>query len=104
MAGINYLAVKLGGQPELSAEAGTQESTEIQTQAAETSGTVVQASTGNDVSAIVEKAMPSVVAINNKTLYTTQDWFFGTQQFQAQVPELSWARATQSFSSPPTAM
>lgn len=82
MAGINYLAVKLGGQPELSAEAGTQESTEIQTQAAETSGTVVQASTGNDVSAIVEKAMPSVVAINNKTLYTTQDWFFGTQQYE----------------------
>ena len=27
--------------------------------------------------------MPSVVAINNKTLYTTEDWFFGTQQYEA---------------------
>lgn len=35
------------------------------------------------MSAIVEKAMPSVVAINNKTLYTTEDWFFGTQQYEA---------------------
>ena len=32
MAGINYLAVKLGGQPELSTEAGTQENTDINTE------------------------------------------------------------------------
>lgn len=40
-------------------------------------------STGNDVSAIVENAMPSVVAINNKVIYTQQNWFFGEQQYEA---------------------
>ena len=42
----------------------------------------IPVSTGNDVSAIVEKAMPSVVAINNKMVYTQNDWFFGTQQYE----------------------
>lgn len=87
MAGVDYLAGRLGSRA--GAETKIQESvaasTEAQTQEAapEAGGTVIQASTGNDVSAIVEKAMPSVVAINNKTLYTTQDWFFGTQQYEA---------------------
>lgn len=39
-------------------------------------------SIGNDVSSIVEKAMPSVVAINNKVIYTQNDWFFGNQQYE----------------------
>ena len=83
MAGINYLT---GGsqteKTEISAQAST-EAPQPETQAQASSGAVIQASTGNDVSAIVEKAMPSVVAINNKTLYTTEDWFFGTQQYEA---------------------
>lgn len=83
MTGIHYLS---GGrqaeQPEIAAEAAT-EAPQLGTQSQTGNGAVIQASTGNDVSAIVEKAMPSVVAINNKTLYTTEDWFFGTQQYEA---------------------
>lgn len=83
MAGINYLA---GGRQaektEISAESPA-EIPQLETQAQTSDSAVIQASTGNDVSAIVEKAMPSVVAINNKTLYTTEDWFFGTQQYEA---------------------
>ncbi len=41
-----------------------------------------QASTGNDVSAIVEKAMPSVVAINNTMVYTQNNWLFGQQKYE----------------------
>ena len=36
-----------------------------------------------DVSDIVEKAMPSVVAINNKMLLQSNNWFFGPQQYEA---------------------
>ncbi len=36
----------------------------------------------NDVSAIVEKAMPSVVAINSVTEYQTQNWFGQTQTYE----------------------
>lgn len=36
----------------------------------------------NDVSAIVEKAMPSVVAINSVTEYQTQNWFGQPQVYQ----------------------
>lgn len=43
----------------------------------------VAVSMGNDVSVIVEEAMPSVVAINNKVIYTQQNWFFGEQQYEA---------------------
>ena len=35
-----------------------------------------------DVSPIAEKAMPSIVAINNKMLYETNDWFFGKQEYE----------------------
>ncbi len=83
MAGISYLTGgSQGEKTEISAQAST-EAPQPETQAQAAGGTVIQASTGNDVSAIVEKAMPSVVAINNKTLYTTEDWFFGTQQYEA---------------------
>ena len=37
--------------------------------------TAMAVSVSNDVSGIVEKAMPSVVAINSVTQYQTQDWF-----------------------------
>lgn len=36
----------------------------------------------NDVSAIVERAMPSVVAINSVTQYQTRDWFGQTQIYE----------------------
>jgi len=41
------------------------------------------ASTGNDVSGIVEEAMPSVVAINSKMVITQNDFFFGPQKYEA---------------------
>ncbi len=44
------------------------------------SGTPVSATL--DVSSIVEKAMPSIVAINNKMLMESNDWFFGTQTYE----------------------
>ena len=36
-----------------------------------------------DVSSIVEKAMPSVVAINNRMVVESNNWFFGPQQYEA---------------------
>ena len=36
-----------------------------------------------DVSSIVEKAMPSVVAINNRMVVESNNWFFGPQQYDA---------------------
>ena len=42
-----------------------------------------KASIGNDVSAIVEEAMPSVVAINSKMVITQNDFFFGPQKYEA---------------------
>lgn len=44
------------------------------------SGTTV--ASAMDVSSIVEKAMPSIVAINNKMLMESSNWFFGTQQYE----------------------
>ena len=87
MAGVDYMAERLRSskQPDAYSDTKAAAGTEAGIQE-EASGqeafTVVPTSTGNDVSAIVEKAMPSVVAINNKMLYTTQDWFFGTQQYE----------------------
>lgn len=37
---------------------------------------------GADVSGIVEKAMPSVVAIDSTTLYQANNWFYGHQQYE----------------------
>lgn len=82
MAGVNILTNRFAGstvQPEALADDSQQLETEIQTQGV---NTAVPVSTGNDVSAIVEKAMPSVVAINNKVVYTQNDWFFGTQKYE----------------------
>lgn len=84
MAGVNILSNRLVPQ---SVESSQIPET-IQTEAAatigsqETTAAAVPVSTGNDVSAIVDKAMPSVVAINNTMLYTQEDWFFGKQQYE----------------------
>lgn len=82
MAGVNMLTSRFAGesaQSEALADNSQTPETEIQAQSADTA---VPVSTGNDVSSIVEKAMPSVVAINNKMIYTQNDWFFGTQQYE----------------------
>lgn len=47
-----------------------------------TEAAMLPVSMGNDVSAIVDKAMPSVVAINSTMVYTQQDWFFGQQAYE----------------------
>ena len=44
-------------------------------------GTVIQVAQ-NDVSAIVEQSMPSVVAINNTMLYQQQTWFGQSQTYE----------------------
>lgn len=82
MAGVNLVtnrlaqpAEQIAGQPQASEAVSL-------TIGSETTGAAVAVSTGNDVSAIVDKAMPSVVAINNKVVYTQNDWFFGTQQYE----------------------
>ncbi len=80
MAGVNILSGRFTAAAEQ-----VQEQTIAQAEQTETAAPAEEAvpvSTGNDVSAIVEKAMPSVVAINNKMLYTQQNWFFGEQQYE----------------------
>ncbi len=82
MTGVNRFSERYFAE-----EAGTEAETPAEEESlplaqAETAAPVISVSTGNDVSAIVEKAMPSVVAINNKVIYTQEDWFFGRQQYE----------------------
>lgn len=80
MAGVNILTERMTQETVQSSEAAA-----LSTQAAAeqpTTAAAVPVSTGNDVSAIVDKAMPSVVAINNKMIYTQEDWFFGKQSYE----------------------
>ena len=80
MAGVNILADKLVPETVQSSEAPALSSQAVTEQP--TTAAAVPVSTGNDVSAIVDKAMPSVVAINNKMVYTQEDWFFGKQSYE----------------------
>lgn len=48
------------------------------------SGDVITTAAYMDVSAIVKKAMPSVVAITNKQVYQSNSWFFGPTQYEGQ--------------------
>lgn len=83
MAGVNYVSSRFLPAAEQVTEEEVQISqTEAETEAQLAAAPVIPVSTGNDVSAIVEKAMPSVVAINNKVIYTQQDWFFGRQEYE----------------------
>lgn len=81
MVGINMLADYYEKQQnpvrtELTTAPAVAESTD-------TSDTVTAMQTAVlDVSPIAEKAMPSIVAINNKMLYETNDWFFGKQKYE----------------------
>lgn len=86
MFGVNLAAGKLTGiyptvrQSETLAEnsasaVGNEENSE---------GVVSVAAPYMDVSAIVKKAMPSVVAITNKQVYQSNNWFFGPSQYEGQ--------------------
>ena len=87
MAGVNALTNRSASVTEetvsgiAQAESTAKESHEavIPTAAVAEAG----ASTGNDVSGIVEEAMPSVVAINSKMVITQNDFFFGPQKYEA---------------------
>lgn len=80
MAGVNMAVSRLTATEQTAEALPAQTEAETIAQAAAAPAIV---STGNDVSAIVEKAMPSVVAITNKVIYTQQNWFFGEQQYEA---------------------
>lgn len=83
MAGVNLLTDRIIPK---SAQISTQAAaapTQAPTVGSQTGGAKAAASMGNDVSSIVAEALPSVVAINNKMVYTRDDFFFGQQQYEA---------------------
>ena len=99
MAGVNMLANRFSVSPTQAEEQIAEETTAAaellpETTAAGPSGEagetkaiaedVLPVSMGNDVSAIVEKAMPSVVAINSKVVVTQNSWFFGRQTYEGE--------------------
>ena len=77
MVGVNALSNRL-----LPGEPAQETVGQVSQETPADAGTKTQASIGNDVSSIVEKAMPSVVAINNKMIYTQDNWLFGQQQYE----------------------
>lgn len=83
MAGVNALTNSFltGASSETSAitqEVAPQTAAPAQpAQTAENSGAGVM-----DVSKIVEDVMPSMVSIDNTVLYTTQNWFYGSQTYE----------------------
>lgn len=77
MVGVNALSNRL-----LPGETAQETIGQVSQETQADAGTKTQASIGNDVSSIVEKAMPSVVAINNKMIYTQNNWLFGQQQYE----------------------
>ena len=103
MAGVNILANRFANTQTVESQAEMQEETiaagelaenteaagpagetaDQEIAAAETEA-ALQASIGNDVSSIVEKAMPSVVAINSKVVVTQNSWFFGKQTYEGE--------------------
>ncbi len=83
MVGINMAADYFNGRQnptrtELTTVPASSGSTSGSTDSAD--GTQLAATL--DVSSIVEKAMPSIVAINNKMLMESNNWFFGTQKYE----------------------
>lgn len=89
MTGVNYVGARLTGLADITATAPaeTEETTTAQvpeTSAASNNGSTTAVSTVTDVSSIAEKAMPSLVAIND-TMTVEQNNFFGMPQtYQAQ--------------------
>lgn len=85
IAGINTVSGRFLASSQTSSEAAQAETSlaQAQTLPAETQGPAEAVpALHNDVSAIVERAMPSVVAINSVTEYQVQNWFGQTQSYQ----------------------
>lgn len=89
MTGVNYVGARLTGLADITATApaeteGTNTAQVPETSAASNNGSTTAVSTVTDVSSIAEKAMPSLVAIND-TMTVEQNNFFGMPQtYQAQ--------------------
>lgn len=89
MTGVNYVGARLTGLANITATApaeteGTTTAQVPETSAASNNGSTTAVSTVTDVSSIAEKAMPSLVAIND-TMTVEQNNFFGMPQtYQAQ--------------------
>ena len=89
MTGVNYVGARLTGLADITATApaeteGTTTAQVPETSAASNKGSTTAVSTVTDVSSIAEKAMPSLVAIND-TMTVEQNNFFGMPQtYQAQ--------------------
>lgn len=89
MTGVNYVGARLTGLADITATApaeteGTTTAQVPETSAASNNGSTSAVSTVTDVSSIAEKAMPSLVAIND-TMTVEQNNFFGMPQtYQAQ--------------------
>lgn len=89
MTGVNYVGARLTGLADITATApaeteGTTTAQVPETSAASNNGSTTAVSTVTDVSSIAEKAMPSLVAIND-TMTVEQNNFFGMPQtYQAQ--------------------
>lgn len=89
MTGVNYVGARLTGLADITATApaeteGTTTAQVPETSAASNNGSTTVVSTVTDVSSIAEKAMPSLVAIND-TMTVEQNNFFGMPQtYQAQ--------------------
>ena len=84
MAGVNQAAVQLLGDPYENTVQESQPAQIVPETAAPVPPPPVAVSPNTDVTAIVEKAMPSVVAITSMTRYQTRSfgfgWFFGGGQ------------------------
>lgn len=89
MTGVNYVGARLTGLSDITASAsaeteGTTPAQIPETKAASDDQSTTPVSTVTDVSSIAEKAMPSLVAIND-TMTVEQNNFFGMPQtYQAQ--------------------
>ena len=89
ITGVNYVGARLTGLADITATApaeteGTTTAQVPETSAASNNGSTTAVSTVTDVSSIAEKAMPSLVAIND-TMTVEQNNFFGMPQtYQAQ--------------------
>lgn len=84
MVGVNVLADHLNGDknPQVGQTTPSAESETERQAPSETDLPVISPAISTDVSSIVEKAMPSVVAINNTMLYERQSWFGPTQTYE----------------------
>ena len=85
MVGINMLSdsYKKAEYPQVSQSETLSDNTDNTENGSDTTGsTQASVALATDVSSIVEKAMPSVVAINNTMLYQGSTWFGQTQTYE----------------------